>query len=88
MMIGLRLLIATCANWSGFGIAVAILTHAAFNTSSRWLGGLFTVAHPQSWLPFELVMALTGLAVAAIIVAWTRGRLAYPPDHKSLGFAR
>ena len=85
MMIGLRLLIATCANWSGFGIAVAILTHAAFNTSSRWLGGLFTDTQPQSWLPFELVMALAGLAVAAIVVVWTRGRLAYPTDRSSPG---
>ncbi|MBN8731862.1 MAG: CPBP family intramembrane metalloprotease [Acidobacteria bacterium] len=87
IVIGLRLLIATCANWSGLGIAVAILMHAAFNTSSRWLGGLFTDAQPQSWLPFELVMALAGLAVAAIVVVWTRGRLAYPPDHSSRGFA-
>jgi uncharacterized protein len=78
MLVGLRLLIATCANWSGFGIAVAILMHAAFNTSSRWLAGLFTDAQPTSRLPFELVMALTGLAVAAIVVAWTRGRLACP----------
>jgi uncharacterized protein len=83
MLVGLRLLIATCANWSGFSIAVAILMHAAFNTSSRWLGGLFAEAQPLTWLPFELVMALAGLAVAAAFVGWTRGRLAYPPDHSS-----
>lgn len=83
MLLGLRLLIATCANRAGFGIAVAILTHAAFNTSSRWLGGLFTDVQPTSTLPFELVMALAGLAVAAIAVTWTRGRLAYPLNTNS-----
>lgn len=87
MLVGLRVLIATCANWSRFGIGVAIVTHASFNTSSRWLGGLFTETQPQSRLPFELVMALAGLAVAAIVVAWTKGRLAYQPIVGSQGSA-
>lgn len=63
------------------------LWHLPLNTSSRWLGGLFADAQPLPSLPFELIMALAGLAVAAIVAGLTRGRLAYPPDHSSKGLA-
>jgi membrane protease YdiL (CAAX protease family) len=88
MMVGLRLIITACANWSGFSIAVAIVTHAAFNTVSRWLGGLYKDVQPQSSLPFELVMALGGLTIASIVVLATRGRLAYPPDRRIFTVSR
>lgn len=46
MLVGLRLLIATLANWSGFGIAVAILTHAASTLHHVGLQG-FSRTHSQ-----------------------------------------
>jgi membrane protease YdiL (CAAX protease family) len=80
ILVGLRLIIGACVNWSRFSIAVAIVMHASFNTVSRWLGGLFRDVQPQSSLPFELVLALGGLSVAAILVLGTRGRLGFSPE--------
>ena len=65
------------ANLAGFGVITPIAMHAAFNTVSRFLPGLFADTQPSARLPFELVMALCGLATAMILIAATRGRLAY-----------
>jgi hypothetical protein len=53
--------------------------HAAFNTVTRFLNGLFAGTEPRASLPFELVFAASGLVVAAVLVVSTRGRLAYYP---------
>ena len=78
IVVGLRVIMAACVNWSHFSVMVAIVMHAAFNTVSQWLGGLFQSVQPQPPLPFELVLGLSGLCVAAILVLGTRGKLAYP----------
>jgi membrane protease YdiL (CAAX protease family) len=65
------------ANLARFGIITPIAMHAAFNTVSRFLGGLFAETQPNAPIPFVLVMALCGLAVAFVLIVATRGRLAY-----------
>jgi len=77
IVVGPRLIIATVVNWSRFSIAVAIVMHASFNTVSHWLNGLFRDVQPQSSLPFELVLALGGLSLAAILIGGSRGRLGF-----------
>ena len=51
-------------NLARFGVITPIAMHAAFNTVSRFLGGLFAEIQPTAPIPFVLVMALCGLAVA------------------------
>jgi membrane protease YdiL (CAAX protease family) len=63
-------------NLARFGIITPIATHAAFNTVSRFLGGLFAETQPSAPIPFVLVMALCGLAVALVLIVATRGQLA------------
>ena len=63
------------ANLSRFAVIPAILVHAGFNTAGRFLGGLFGDLQPSTQMPFELVMALSGLAVAAVLLLVTKGRL-------------
>ena len=64
-------------NLARFGIITPIAMHAAFNTVSRFLGGLFAETQPSAPIPFVLVMALCGLAVALVLIVATRGRLAH-----------
>jgi hypothetical protein len=66
------------ANLARFGIITPIAMHAAFNTVSRFLGGLFAEIQPSAPIPFVLVMALCGLAVALVLIIATRGRLGHP----------
>jgi len=54
-----------------------IAMHAIFNTVSRFLSGLFAHTQPSARVPFELVMALYGLATGVVLIVATRGRLAY-----------
>ena len=63
------------ANWTRFAVIPAILVHAAFNTASRFIGGIFASVEPSASIPFELVMAFSGLAVASILLLATKGRL-------------
>ena len=51
-------------NLARFGVITPIAMHAAFNTVSRFLGGLFAESQPSAPIPFVLVMALCGLALA------------------------
>jgi hypothetical protein len=65
---------------AGFGIVTPIAMHATFNTVSRFLSGLFADTQPSARVPFDLVMALCGLATAAALIVATHGRLAYRDD--------
>jgi membrane protease YdiL (CAAX protease family) len=77
---GQSLILTYGANLAGFGIITPIAMHAAFNTVSRFLPGLFADTQPSARLPFDLVMALCGLAIAVVLIVATRGRLAYRDD--------
>jgi membrane protease YdiL (CAAX protease family) len=74
---GLSLILTWGANVARFGVITPIAMHAAFNTVSRFLSGLFTETQPRAPIPFELVLALSGIAAALVIVVITRGRLGY-----------
>jgi membrane protease YdiL (CAAX protease family) len=77
---GQSLILTYGTNLAGFGIITPIAMHATFNTVSRFLSGLFTDTQPSARVPFELVMALCGLATAVVLMAATRGRLGYRED--------
>jgi uncharacterized protein len=79
---GQSLILTYGANLAGFGIITPIAMHAIFNTVSRFLSGLFVDVSPSTHLPFELVMALCGVAIGVGLIVATRGRLAYE-EHSS-----
>lgn len=64
-------------NLSGGSVVAAIATHAFFNTISRWLGGLLANAEVREGLAPELLIGLSGWATAFLLLATTRGRLAF-----------
>jgi hypothetical protein len=64
-------------NLSGGSVVAAIATHAFFNTVSRWLAGLLADASVQSRPSPELIIGLAGWAMAFLLLAATRGRLAF-----------
>jgi hypothetical protein len=68
------------ANLARFAIVPSIVMHAAFNTVSRLLAGLFTDTQPNVKIPFDLVLALCGLATALVLVGMTKGSLAFRQD--------
>jgi uncharacterized protein len=76
---GLSLILTWGANLARFGVVTPIAMHAAFNTVSRFLSGLFTETQPRAPIPFELVLALSGITAALVLVVMTRGRLGYHP---------
>src|SRR5262245_8718701 len=77
---GQSLILTYGANLAGFGIITPVVMHATFNTAARLLSGLFADTQPTARVPFELVMALCGLATAVVLIVATRGRLAYRED--------
>jgi formate/nitrite transporter FocA (FNT family) len=77
---GQSLILTYGTNLAGFGIVTPIAMHAIFNTVSRFLAGLFADTQPSAPVPFELVMALCGLAIGGALIVATRGRLAYRED--------
>lgn len=77
IMTGLSLIMTCAVNLTRFSLITAITVHAAFNTASRLLVGLFEKTQPDTSLPFELVLAFYGLGVGLTLVLVTRGRLAY-----------
>ena len=79
-LIGQSLILTYGANLAGFGIITPIAMHATFNTASRFLSGLFADTQPSARVPFELVMALCGLATGVVLIVATHGRLAYRED--------
>jgi membrane protease YdiL (CAAX protease family) len=76
-LIGQSVILTYGTNLARFGIITPIAMHAIFNTASRFLSGLFAETQPRAPIPFELVMALGGLAVALVLIVATGGRLAY-----------
>jgi membrane protease YdiL (CAAX protease family) len=80
LLIGQSVILTYGANLAGFGIVTPIAMHATFNTVSRFLSGLFADTQPSARVPFDLVMALCGLATAAALIVATHGRLAYRDD--------
>lgn len=77
---GQSFILTFSTNLAGFGIVAPIAVHATFNTVSRFLAGLFAETQPNSRLPFDLVMALCGLATGFALVLATRGHLSYRED--------
>lgn len=88
ILIGLSVIMTYGANLARFSVIVAILMHAAFNTASRFLNGMFAHTQPSAAIPFELVLAICGLFVAAILVFATKGRLAYHPNAEATNIIR
>ena len=77
LVLGASILLTFGANLARFSVITPIAMHAAFNTASRFLNGLFVDTEPRVRIPFELVMALSGLATAVVLILATRGRLGY-----------
>jgi membrane protease YdiL (CAAX protease family) len=78
IMIGVTFLLTFGTNLARFAVITPIAMHATFNTASRFLTGLFAgTAGPRIHIPFELVLALCGLATAAVLIVATRGQLGY-----------
>ncbi len=77
IIVGLSVIMSFSANLAHFSVITAIIMHSTFNTVSRFLAGLFADAQPNPAIQFELVLALSGLAVALVLVVTTNGRLAY-----------
>ncbi|MBI2688749.1 MAG: CPBP family intramembrane metalloprotease [Acidobacteria bacterium] len=77
IVIGQSILLAFLFNFSRSSIVVAIVGHALFNTTSRWLGMLIGDGPMRESPSPERVLALSGLAVAGLLTLLTRGRLAY-----------
>jgi membrane protease YdiL (CAAX protease family) len=78
LVASLGFVFTVAVNYARFAVFPAILIHATFNTASRFLNGLFANVQPSSRMPFELVMALCGLAVALVLTIITGGTLGYP----------
>ena len=73
--IGVSILIAFAVNSAGMATLVAILMHAAFNASSRFLDPFLGQTPTRPYPSGEMVLAGAYLSVAAVIVLLTRGRL-------------
>jgi membrane protease YdiL (CAAX protease family) len=80
ILTGTSFILTYSANLSRFGVVAPIATHAAFNTVPSFLNRLLADSQPRAQIPFELVLALSGLAIGLIIIIATRGRLAYHMD--------
>ena len=85
LVMGQSFILTYAANLAGFGVVAPIAMHATFNTVSRFLNGLFASTQPQAWIPFGWVMALCGVATAAVLILATRGQLAHPKDSSLIG---
>jgi membrane protease YdiL (CAAX protease family) len=75
IVVSLSPLYAYAFNASGGAVLVAILMHSAFNASSRFLGPFLGNTPTHEHPPAELFIAFAFLAVSAIAVFFTRGRL-------------
>ena len=75
-------------NLSGGSVVTAIAAHAFFNTTAHWLNGLLADATVRERPSPELILGLSGWAIACLLVAVTGGRLAYGksvPDRPGVG---
>ena len=78
IVIGVTFLLTYGTNLARFGIITPIAMHATFNTTSRFLNGLFAgTTGPRIHIPFELVLGLSGLVTAGVVLLVTRGQLGY-----------
>jgi len=77
ILIGASFILTVVANVARFNVLAPIAAHAAFNTVSRWLPGFFAETRPVVGIRFDLVLAIFGLAVSAVLIGATRGRLCY-----------
>ena len=64
-------------NLSGGSVVAAIAAHAFFNTVSRWFGGLLADTKIRDRFSPELIIGLAGWAAAFLLLAATRGQLAF-----------
>jgi uncharacterized protein len=80
ILVGVSVIMTTAVNLARFSVIAAIATHAAFNTVSSFLAGLFMHTQPSVHIPFELVLALCGISTALVLIVMTKGRLAYRRD--------
>ena len=83
VLIGLSIIMSWGVNIARFSVLTAIVMHAAFNTVTRFLNGLFVGVEPRANLPFEMVFPMSGLLVAVVLIVMTRGRLSYHRDASS-----
>jgi|SRR5688572_11576472 len=77
IVVGLSVILTYATNLARFSVLAPIAIHAIFNTVSRFLAGLFADASPTVQIPFTLVLAVSGIVVAAILLLVTKGRLGY-----------
>ncbi len=77
ILLGVSVILSLGANLARFSIVVPIAIHAIFNTVSRFLAGLFAETQPLVQIPFTVVMAVSGVAVAGLLLLATKGRLGY-----------
>jgi membrane protease YdiL (CAAX protease family) len=77
VLLGVSVIMTWGFNLARFSVVTAIVMHAAFNTVTRYLNGLFADTAPRVSLPFEWIFPASGLVVAAVLVVSTRGGLAY-----------
>lgn len=83
-ILGSSVILTYVTNLAGFSVVAPVVAHAIFNTVSRFLNGMFagTEPHVPRFVPFELVMALGGLAAGTVLILITHGRLAYVRRHQ------
>ena len=74
---GLTFILTFSTNLARFGVITPILMHTVFNTSSDYLNGLVLEITRSVPISFEFVLALSGLAIASVVVVATKGRLGY-----------
>jgi membrane protease YdiL (CAAX protease family) len=77
IVLGLSVILTLGTNLARFSIVAPIAIHAIFNTVSRFLAGLFAETQPLVQISFTVVLAVSGLAVAGLLLLVTKGRLAY-----------
>ena len=65
---GLSLIMTFSFNLAGLSSVAAIAAHAAFNTAFKFLGGIFKGVEPRIQIPFEMLLAVCGLAVAIVLI--------------------
>jgi uncharacterized protein len=77
ILVGASFILTFVTNLARFNVLAPIATHAAFNTVSGWLTAFFAHTRPNVGVRFEVVLALCGLVVSAVLIGATRGRLRY-----------
>lgn len=76
IVVGLSFIMTFLFNLSGQSTILAILVHAMFNTSSRWLAALLGDSSLRPGRSPELVLGLCGLVGGVLLSVLTRGQLA------------